>query len=215
MEPTVLRLLRFRPSGPGFDASMREVLIPDLLRLPGVRGVFAGRVGPDDIGDRLVASLWDSEAEMAEAVGCDLDSLAFHRELLPETTDLRLDLYSIAFAAGLDTTADVGIIRIVEGRARPGELGSYVADVRDGTLADRAAGIGPSGLYLGIGEPDRFATLSLWDAWSHVEAATGADIGRVDRTRHQERLGAWSAEHYEVVPGIAVVVLDEPEGMPA
>jgi hypothetical protein len=215
VEPTVLRLFRFRPSGPGFDATMREVLIPDLLRLPGIRGVFAGRVGPDDVGDRLVASLWASEAEMAAGLGCDLDALLFHCELLPKTTDRRLDVRSIAFAATLDPAADVGIIRVVEGAARPGELADYVADVRDGTLADRAAGIGPSGLYLGIAEPDRFVTLSLWDAWSHVEAATGADIGRVDRTRHQERLDAWSAEHYEVVPGIAVVVLEEPEGMPA
>lgn len=215
MDPTVLRLFRFRPAGPGFDAAMRDVLIPDLLRLPGLRGVLAGRVGPDEVGDRLIASLWATESQMASGLGHDLEGSLFHPELVADALDCRLDVLPIAFSLALEPTVDIGIIRVVEGVARPGELPGYVAAVRDGTLADRAAGIGPRALYLGVSEANRFVTLSLWDAWSHVEAATGADTARVDRTRHEERLAAWSAEHYEVVPGIAVVVLDEAEGLPA
>lgn len=215
MDPTVLRLFRFRPSGAGFDATVRDVLIPDLLRLPGIRGVFAGRVGPDEIGDRIIASLWETEAEMTSGLGLDLEPGVFHPELVPDTTDRRVDVRRIAFALPPDSTADVGIIRVVEGTTRPGQLAAYVAEARDGTLDDRAAGFGPRGLYLAVEEPDRFLTLSLWDAWSHVEAATGADVNRVDRTRHRDRLVDWTAEHYEVVPGIAVVVLDEAEGLPA
>jgi hypothetical protein len=40
----------------------------------------------------------------------------------------------------------------------------------------------------------------------------------VDRTRHQERLERWEAEHCEIVPGIAAVLLDsdpDPEQLPA
>ena len=66
--------------------------------------------------------------------------------------------------------------------------------------------MGPLALYLAIDPPDRFVTLSLWGGWSHVEAATGADLEHVERTRHEERLATWTAEHYEVVPGLAVVI---------
>jgi hypothetical protein len=61
MRPSVMRLFRFRPASAGFDAILRDVLVPDMLRLPGIRGVFAGRVGPDDAGDRIIASLWSSQ----------------------------------------------------------------------------------------------------------------------------------------------------------
>lgn len=213
MDPTVLRLFRFRPSGAGFDATVRDVLISDMLRLPGIRGVFAGRVGPDEIGERIIASLWDTEADMAAGLGLGLDDGLYHPELMPNTTDARVDVRRVVLAFAPGSAADIGIIRVVEGTTLPGELATYVAEAREGTLADRAAGIGPRGLYLAVEEPDRFVTLSLWDAWSHVEAATGADINRVDRTRHQDRLEEWTAEHYEVVPGIAVVVLDEAEGL--
>jgi hypothetical protein len=44
-----------------------------------------------------------------------------------------------------------------------------------------------------------------------VEAATGADAGAVDRTRHPELLETWTARHYEVVPGVAVQMVGEPK----
>src|SRR4051794_35378497 len=52
VEP-VLRLFRFRSAAPGFDATIRDVLIPDVSRLPGNLAAYAGRIGPDDDGVRL------------------------------------------------------------------------------------------------------------------------------------------------------------------
>ena len=101
--------------------------------------------------------------------------------------------------------ARIAIIRVVRGVTRPGELEAYLDDARAGVLGDRSTGGGPLALYLAIDPPDRFLTLSLWGSWSHVEAATGADHEHVERTRHEERLVTWSAEHYEVVPGLAMV----------
>ena len=96
-------------------------------------------------------------------------------------------------------------MRVVSGITRAGQLDGYLDEARAGTLADRAIGEGPLALYLAVDPPDRFVTLSLWGGWSHVEAATGADHEHVDRTRHAERLVTWTAEHYEVIPGLAVV----------
>jgi heme-degrading monooxygenase HmoA len=94
-------------------------------------------------------------------------------------------------------------------RHRPGGAAdAYVDAAREGTLADRAAGTGPLALWLAVDRPDRFVTLSLWGDWAHVEAATGADVHRVDRTRHAERLAGWNAEHFEVIPGLAVIRSD-------
>src|SRR4051812_2920764 len=44
----VLRLFRFRSAMPGFDATIRDVLIPDVVRIPGNLAAYAGRIGPDD-----------------------------------------------------------------------------------------------------------------------------------------------------------------------
>ena len=99
----------------------------------------------------------------------------------------------------------ISILRVVSGITRAGQLDGYLDEARAGTLADRAIGEGPLALYLAVDPPDRFVTLSLWGGWSHVEAATGADHEHVDRTRHAERLATWTAEHYEVIPGLALV----------
>ena len=117
----------------------------------------------------------------------------------------------LPIALELDAAVDarIAIIRLVRGVTRPGELDAYLDDAREGVLSDRSTGGGPLAFYLAIDPPDRFVTLSLWGGWSHVEAATGADHEHVERTRHEERLVSWTAEHYEVVPGLGVI---RPEG---
>ena len=45
-------------------------------------------------------------------------------------------------------------------------------------------------------------TLSVWSSWSALEVATGGDVGRPIATRHEERLLAWEAAHYEVLPNM-------------
>src|SRR4051812_44780949 len=161
---------------PGFDAQIRDVLIPDVALLPGNLAAYAGRIGPDDDGSRLIATVWESRDAMAAAVGEDFEQPIFHPELLHGSADRELDVLPVACVLAPERYADAGILRLVTGHIRPGGQDAYVAAVGSGAMADRAAGTGPVALYLGVQAPDRFATLSLWDSWSHLETATGADI---------------------------------------
>jgi hypothetical protein len=198
----VLRLFRFRPAVSGFDVAIRDVLITDVRRLHGNLAAYAGRVGPDEAGERLIATVWESREAMVAGVGENLDRPVFHPELLEGSEDRRLDILPIAFSLEPDRALEAGIIRLVTGLTRPGDQQAYVAAVEAGAATDRAAGTGPVALYLGVLAPDSFTTLSLWAAWGDLEAATGADIRATGRTRHEELLERWSASHYEAVPGI-------------
>ena len=62
----VLRLFRFRPVRKGFDGILRDALIPDLFAFPDLVDVYVGRHGPDEMGERLVASVWESRAAMID-----------------------------------------------------------------------------------------------------------------------------------------------------
>jgi hypothetical protein len=214
----VLRLFRFRPAVPGFDARIRDVLVPDVARLPGCLAAYAGRIGPDDDGERMIATVWATRAEMAAGVGEGFDPPVFHPELLGGSTERRLDVLPLRYVLPADRSVDAGILRLVTGLTRPGDQDAYIAAVEAGATGDRATGVGPVALYLGALTPDGFATLSLWDSWDHLEAATGADIRAVGRTRHEELLERWSAEHYEMVPGVGAPIaapLPEPPEPPA
>jgi heme-degrading monooxygenase HmoA len=211
MASPVLRLFRFRPAAPEFDNMLRTVLVPDMLRLPGILAVFAGRSGFEADGPRLVASLWESREAMASAVGADFSPAVFHPELLSSTTERTLEALPVALSFPPDRASADGIVRVVRGRTRPGALDDYVAAARDGTTGDMRSGNGPQALFLATQAPDGFVTLSLWESWERVEAATGADHEQVDRTRHAELLESWTAEHYEVVPGISIAGLPQTE----
>jgi hypothetical protein len=195
----VLRLFRFRPVDPAFDRILRDTMIPDLVTCRGLLEVFAGRQGPDQTGERIVASVWESRQSMVDAVGSDFDAPRFHPEHFHDTTEKRLDVLPIAFAFAPSPAAPQALLRLVTGRARANRLGAYVERVAGGTTADAAAGRGPLALYLGAGEGDAFATLSAWGQWSKVAEATGGSILRPVTTRHQELLAEWTASHYEAV----------------
>ncbi|HEX5590960.1 MAG TPA: hypothetical protein VFX65_11775 [Candidatus Limnocylindrales bacterium] len=198
--PGIIRLFRFRPLRAAFDAILRDEMIPDLLRLPGLRDVHVGRQGPGDLGPRLVASIWDSRAAMAEAVGEDFDPPTFHPERLAETTDRELLWLPLAFSWTADIPGRPSVLRLVTGRVRPDELDAYVAEARSGTIDDATAGHGPLTLHLAARPPDRFLTLSTWPDWPTLQEATGGDVGRPIATRHAERLLDWGASHFEVIP---------------
>lgn len=201
----VLRLFRFRPSGVGFDAIMRDEIIPDLLALPGLLDVHVGRQGPNEVGERIVASIWTSRDAMATGVGEDFDPPMFHPEHLDRTTDRRLEWLSLDAHLRFTTpaAAAVGvIIRLGRGQVRPDQLHDYVAEVRRGTRLDAEAGHGPLVLYLATTPPDRFLTLSVWASWVALEQATGGDLRRPVATRHEERIVAFEASHYECLPNL-------------
>ncbi len=212
MPVSILRLSRFRPLWPSYDAALRAALIPDLLQRPGLLAIFAGRAGIDNDGPRMVASLWASQDAMHGALGADLAHPHGPLEALDSIADLEIEAFDLALAFPPAEATNAGIVRIVHGRTKPGRLPEYVAEAKRGTLADADKGVGPLALYLGAAEPDGFVTLSLWDSWSHLGAATGSDLEDVARTRHAELLETWSAEHFEVVPGTMTIVRDIPEG---
>lgn len=198
-ESEVLRLFRCRPAGVAFDSILRVEMIPDLLTRPGISDLYVGRQGPDELGPRLVASVWATREAMRLALGETLDEGVFHPEYLSETTDRVLDWLPLAFAYRSNRAEPPGILRLVEGAVRSGDLQRYVAEAHDGTLADAAAKRGPIDLYLAIAGPNAFVTLSAWDDWATLQAATGGDVNRPIATRHAERLVEWSASHYEIV----------------
>ncbi len=96
-EPGVIRLFKFRPVRIAFDRILREEMIPALVELPGLQDIYVGRQGPDELGPRLVATIWESRKAMASAVGESFDTPVFLPEYLDETTDRELEFLTLAF----------------------------------------------------------------------------------------------------------------------
>ncbi|HEU4572674.1 MAG TPA: hypothetical protein VFR93_08295 [Candidatus Limnocylindrales bacterium] len=195
--PSVLRVFRFRPAHAAFDSTLRDVMLPDLVAMEGLRAVYAGRQGPGELGDRLVASVWTTEAAMVAAVGADFDRPTFHPEFIDDSLDKRLDKLPIAFALEPAEEVSAPVLRLVIGTVASGRLGEYERRVADGTRDDVETGRGPLALYLATDPDGRFATLSVWGQWSKVAEATGGSVGQPTRTRHAELLAEWTTAHYE------------------
>ncbi len=203
----VLRLFRFRPVRKGFDGILRDALIPDLFAFPDLVDVYVGRHGPDEMGERLVASVWESRSAMLSAVGDSFDQPVFHPEYLEETADRGLDIHQLDLTFRFDDVLvaaqpATGILRLAHGQVHQGELDAYREDVRLGTIADDEAGHGPLAFYLAFEPPDRFVSMSVWSSWSVLEVATGSDVNRPIATRHPERIQALDIVHYELLPNM-------------
>jgi heme-degrading monooxygenase HmoA len=198
--PRVLRLFQFRPVRSAFDGILRDTMLPDLRRLPGLIDLHLGRRGPDELGQRLLATVWSSQEAMVAAVGEDFDHPVFHPEFLAETTDRTLESRPLAISMALEVSGRARILRTLRGQIRPGERDAYIEQARLGYLGDVDAGRGPLAIHLGTGPgEDDFVTLSVWDSWSAIEAATGGDVRRPMATRHPELIIAWEATHLEII----------------
>jgi hypothetical protein len=186
--------------GSAFDSILREVMLPDLRRLPGMVDVYLGRRGPDELGPRLNASVWSSREAMIAGVGEDFDPPVFHPEYIDETTDRTLEVLPLVISMPFDGVGTPRILRTLRGTCRPGERDAYIVEARNGTIADIDAGGGPLALHLAIGPgPDDFLTVSVWESWAVLEQATGGDVQRPIATRHPERIERWDAVHFEVI----------------
>jgi hypothetical protein len=194
----VLRIFRCRPSRVAFDNVLRDVFVPDLLSYPAVRDVLVGRMGPEETGERLVASVWESARAMLTAMGDDIEASRFHPEYLDATTDRTLEVLPLAVCERWPDDRPVTILRLSRGTVRPSSLGEYVKAARDGALADRKDQ-GPVAFYLAT-VPSGFVTLSSWSSWAAIEAATGADTTAPISTRHNELISDFAAEHFEALP---------------
>jgi len=202
VEGSVLRLFTFRAARPAFDEILRNRLVPDLCAQVGVIDCYTGRQGPDEVGPRVVASVWTDRAAMSAAVGDELGR--FHPELLEETADRLLEVFPVRLASRDDETDRTAatILRTLRGRVREGGLDEYLGDVQDGVDADERAGIGPVSLYVAETGPDAFITMSAWRAWADIEHATGGDVRQPRSTRHREHLRDWDVAHFEIIRSV-------------
>lgn len=182
-----------------FDAVVREVMIPDLRAQAGVIAVWAGRRGPDELGDRALISLWESEAAMLAAMGPDLAHSRFHPEYLSETVDRRLEVLPVLVEMGTQRPDRAAILRIARGRLATIDLDAYARDVEAGASRDLERGRGPEVLILTADGEDRFLTLSTWADWESLAAATGASLEQPVRTREQHAIEGFTAVHLELV----------------
>ena len=194
----VLRLFSFQAARGGFDETLRTIMIPDLLAMPGILDLYVGRQGPDDLGPRIVASVWESRQSMLDAIGDTLGT--FHPEYLDATSDQRLEISELG-VSWRSEIRPVRILRVLRGEVRTGELELYLEDVQHGVELDAVDRHGPTALYLGKLGGDRFVTVSAWRDWSDIEQATGGNVNQPRATRHPERLVGWDVQHYEVVAG--------------
>lgn len=197
-------LFRFRPVAAGIDPLLRDRVVPELRARPGIIDVYLGRQGPDELGPRIVASVWDHAQSGDARAPAPVDAL--RPPFLDDVPECDLVAAPVTFGFRFMPTEAAGILRVVEGTVRSGELETYLAEAREGTQRDAESGRGPLALYLAAMPPDAFLTLSVWTDWTTLEAATGGDPRRPVATRHEERLAAWTATHYEVVPATAGAV---------
>jgi hypothetical protein len=203
----IVRLSHFRTVRPGFDAVLRESVLPELLGHPGVLRVFAGRQGPDEIGMRILVSVWDSGESMLRAFGGDPDA---EPAALDETSGRRVEILPVVVSS-IGETLSTGILRIARAGLRDGDLEGYSRLVAQDLEGGREAGLSPLTVVLaGWGERG-FVMISAWADWASIEAATGASIADPVRTKRVAGLVDFNADHYELLhdePGLASLPAD-------
>jgi hypothetical protein len=185
---------------PAIDDDLRTAVLPALLSKPGLTDAFVGR-RVEDAGERVLATIWRSEREASGA------------EDVAAWPGSRVDRAPVRIAIRPDHREPARILRVFRGEVRPGELDAYVAEVRDGTLADAGSNPGLVALFLGATGPDTFLTVSAWVEWSAIEEATGGDTRRPVATRNSARLTRLAVGHYEILPNaesMVAGVLDTP-----
>jgi hypothetical protein len=180
---------------------IRDWIVPAICGQPGVIDVYAGRHGPDELGPRLLVSVWETPEAMALAFSPGARREALDPEGLDGIAEGTAEVLSAEIAVRAGTTMDrPRIIRIFLGTAQPGQLDRYVAEARAGLEQDLAAGHGPAAFYLARATAgDAFSAVSVWTAWEAIERATGGDIRRPTATRHPELIASWEATHYEAI----------------
>src|SRR4029079_16465972 len=87
----VIRLFSFVAARRGFDAILRDEMIPELRAMPDLVDSYVGRQESD--GPRIVVSVWNSRAAMLAAVA-DTRGV-FHPEYLDSATGAVLETLDI------------------------------------------------------------------------------------------------------------------------
>ncbi len=196
-QPAVLRLSRFRTTLPAFDAVLRRTVLPGIHACAGALGVLAGRQGPDELGTRILASVWSSEAAMRDALG-DRSEVA-DVEPIDATADHSVELMSVwGFDLALSPLS-TGILRIARGRIGASDPSTSIQRLANDLAALRADGAGPNDLIIAEPGPDSFLMVSTWGDWSAIERATGASIAGPLQAKRLAALESFQADHFELL----------------
>jgi hypothetical protein len=165
--------------------------------MPGSGRVWAARQGLDEVGERLLASTWESAQAMRLALE---DGVApTNPEIDAGISEPRVEVYPILLEVVDPGSLDAGILRLARGVLRDVEPARYADHVIDGFEADRQGGHGPNALVLAQVDEREFVTVTVWSDWQHVEVATGASIRDPIRTKRGADLVSFVAEHYELL----------------
>jgi hypothetical protein len=199
-EPLVLRLFCFHPaeSASAFDSTLRTEILPELEGLPGLVDGFVGRRGPDQAGERVIVSVWESATAMRSSLDETQPAPRSLPRLVSAIADSRLDVMPVAVSLRFERAEPPKVLRIFRGTLADG-LDEYVEDVRTGAMADGATELGPNALYLGLQPPVGFVTVSAWPQWASIEASTGSDVRHPIATRHSDRIVEYRADHFEIL----------------
>jgi hypothetical protein len=194
----VLRLSRFRTTLPAFDAVLRRTVLPGIRASTGALGVLAGRQGPDELGTRILASVWSSEAAMRDALG-DRSEVA-EVEPIEATADHSIELVTVwEFELAL-APLSTGILRIARGRIGASDPpATSIQRLASDLGALRAEGAGPHDLIIAEPGPHAFLMVSTWGDWSAIERATGASIDGPLQPKRMAALEAFQADHFELL----------------
>ena len=180
------------------DQQLRDIVLPGLHAQPGMRYAYAGRTGASNLGPRLVASVWEFDGGGEQPPGHLIGLLPF--EGVAVMSDVTLELVPLVVNLPFESAEEPRILRVFRGQTRPGGLETYIEAARDGTYDDVLAQHGPAAMFVGVQQPDRFLSVSVWTAWENIEAATGGNLREPIGTRHSQHLSAGNVEHYEIVP---------------
>lgn len=198
-EPSVLRLLVFTPSADdGYVDNALRSLARSFAGLP-LCSIDVGR-RHDQVRERVIATTWPDVETMIAALGPELEHGIAPIEDLPVMEDSTVRVLPLAFSLTFDRSSPPSVLRVYRGRARPGELDEYTAEVREGTFADDSAAHGPLTLCLAHDQPDGFITVSTWTDLDTIMTATGGSLINPIATRHSSRLLEGTADLYEILP---------------
>jgi hypothetical protein len=203
-----VRLSRFRTTRPAFDAVLRTTVLPRTRARSGNVAVFAGRQGPDEIGARLLASLWIPAASSngpgaPAAAGSEADAGA--EDALDGTAGQSTEVMPVVLLRLAAAPLATGILRVARGHLRDLDVASYAQDVSRDITGIQALSAGPSDLVMATPGEGSFVMLTTWRDWSAIEAATGASISEPLRTKQLPALESFEADHFELLSELPAV----------
>jgi hypothetical protein len=201
----IVRLAVLRDPSPmsQIDTSLRRRGLAALSSIPGVLEVYAGRRGPDQNGERVIASVWSSNGGQDAADVSQHERECLETELAglePTVERVSTEVLPLKLTLRFPSDAAPKVLRVFRGEIRETHVDEYLEAARAGADHDAETGEGPLAVYLAMTGELSFLTISVWPGWSAIQERTGSDVRHPVSTQHRELLRSGSAFHYEILP---------------